>query len=334
MIVTSVCDPALFDPSLLENKYAMDSLTSTLRNMMQYHLPVIDSGDAISKATQKRLQDHPALQMRYSALLQPGRIVRIPADISRVQRLEEWIGSEPATAVACSENPIVDVLLASDDTLAAMTEENIDSRKTVALHNFSGSCWFKDDSCKKIGGMTKEQFLSEIIRPVVRCAEKVTIIDKMIIRAAFGDGGNPSGKPGANWSSFKKSILAVHDEWVKGLHQGNGLFEIITWPVTHVQKDGKALLKDDLAKELGKRLSIPFSHLRVIFKSEHKFRADMHDRYLVTNQGIVLGFSKGFDLFASNTLGTCDVYLRKPDSLISMLMSPSNDCGKLEPKKK
>ena len=222
--------------------------------------------------------------------------------------------------------------LAGNDTLVAMKEEKVDSRKSTSLVDFPDSCWCRNETSKAIGGMTKEQFLSEIIRPVVRCAKKVTIIDKIIIRAAFGDQKDPTGKPGANWNSFKKSILAVHGEWTKGLHQGNGLFEIITWPVTHVRKDGQTLLGNELAKELGKRPSIPFNHLRVMFKSEHKFRADMHDRYLVTNQGIVLGFSKGFDLFASETLGTCDVYLRKPDSLISKLMSPTNNCGMLEPK--
>ena len=301
--------------------------------MAQNHLPVIDSTGSIARAIRKRLQQNPALEMQYSALLQPERIVRIPADEVRIQQLSEWVEKESATTVACSENPVVDVLLAGGDTLTAMKEENIDDSKSTCLQDFPNSNWSQCKTTKPIGGMSKEEFLAKIIRPVVRCAKKVTIIDKIIIRAAFGDQRSPSGTPGENWDSFKKSIRAVHEEWMKGLHKGDGLFEIITWPVTHVQKDGKTLLGDALAEELGRRLAIPFKQLRVMFKSEHKFRADMHDRYLVTNQGIVLGFSKGFDLFASDTLGTCDVYLRKPDVLISKLMSPTGNCGMLVPKK-
>lgn len=106
----------------------------------------------------------------------------------------------------------------------------------------------------------------------------------------------------------------------------DGIFEIITWPINDYYKDGECLLGDDLATELGKKLGISFKQLRVMFKIEHLVRPLMHDRYLVTNQGIVLGFSKGFDLFASDTLGTCDV-------LISKLMSPTNNCGMLESEK-
>lgn len=333
MVITSICDPALFEQTLLENELARGLLTSVFRNMSQNHLPVVDADGAISKATLKKLQQNPALQMLYSALLQPERIIRVHADESRKKILSNWINGESAMSVACSENPLVDVLLASDDTLTAMQEENIDCSKSTSLPDFPNSCWCKFESTNPIGGMTRERFLSEIIRPVVRCARKVTIIDKIIIRAAFGDPNNLSGRPGTNWPSFKRSILAVHEEWTKGLHQGNGLFEIITWPATHVKRDGKTLLGNDLAEELGRRLAIPFSHLRVMFKSEQTFRADMHDRYLVTNQGIVLGFSKGFDLFASDTLAPCDVYLRKPDPLISKLMSPTDNSGMLEPKK-
>ncbi len=333
MVITSICDPALFDQPLLEDRNYAFGLLMVLQGMTQNHLPVLDSAGSIARATLERLQHNPSLEMQYNALLQPERIVRIPSDETRIQKLSDWIEKESAAAVACSENPVVDVLLAGGDTLIAMKEENIEGSKSTCLQDFPNSNWSQYEATKPIGGMTKEQFLSEIIRPVVRCAKKVTIIDKIIIRAAFGDQRNPSGQPGDNWSSFKKSILAVHEEWTKGLHKGDGLFEIITWPVTHVQKDGKALLGDALAEELGRRLAIPFKQLRVMFKSEHKFRADMHDRYLVTNQGIVLGFSKGFDLFASDTLGSCDVYLRKPDALISKLMSPTGNFGMLEPKK-
>jgi hypothetical protein len=327
MIVTSICDPAVFDPSLLENKYATSSLTAALRNMAQYHLPVVDSCNAIAMATLKRLQEHPALQMRYNALLQPDRIVHVPADASRIQQLEEWIGSESATAVACSENPLVDVLLASDDTLVAMEEEKIDHRKTVALHNFSGSCWYKDGKSKAIGGMTKEEFLSEIIRPVVRCARKVTIIDKMVSRAAFG-------LRSTNWDSFKQTIRLIHGEWEKGLYRGDGTFEVITAHETNARLNGKTILGNDQAKAIGAKLGIPQPQLLVLLHSEHKFDSKMHARYLVTNQDIVLGFEKGFDLSTAETLGICDVYLRKYDELIRKLMYKENNNGLQEPKKK
>lgn len=331
MIFTSTCDPALFDSDVLDDPASNALLEMTLKAMAQNHLPVIDEGSTLPKAIQQKLLQRPKFEMLYGALFHPGGVIRVSIENNRDSQLAEWIDSGSATAVACSEHPFVDCLLASDDTITAMKEEQCNCSKATGLAQFPGCPCCRLEATKPIGGMTKEQFLAEIIRPVVRCAEKVTIIDKIIIRAAFGDANNPSGRPEKNWPSFKKSIQAVYDEWKFGLHAESGLFEIITWPVTHVQKSGKPLLEDDLAEELGRRLAIPFRNLRVMFKNEWRFKADMHDRYLVTNQGIVLGFSKGFDLFSSGTLGTCDVYLRKPDELISRLMSPSNNCGILTP---
>ncbi|MDF7801787.1 hypothetical protein P4C99_20075 [Pontiellaceae bacterium B1224] len=214
--------------------------------------------------------------------------------------------------------------MANDDTLTAMEVEKIDRGKCTTLQNFPGSCWYKDEPSKTIGGMTRDQFLAEIIRPVVRCARKVTIIDKMVSRAAFG-------LRNTNWESFKQTIRLIHKEWENGLYQGDGIFEVISAHETSARLNGKTILGNDQAKAIGIKLQIPQPQLRVLLHSPQKFGSDMHDRYLVTSQNIVLGFSKGFDLFAADTLGTCDVYLRKPDALISKLMSPTGNCGMLDP---
>ena len=148
----------------------------------------------------------------------------------------------------------------------------------------------------------------------------------------IGDGSKPHSNPTSNWPSFKETIQSIYIEWLNGMYKKQGLFEVITWPVHHVEKDGQRLLQDDLAKELGKRLGFPHPNLRIMLKRERDFKTDMHDRYLVTNQGIMLGFSKGFDLSSDSVMGTCDVYFRRPDSLISRIMSPTNNCGISPPK--
>jgi hypothetical protein len=59
-------------------------------------------------------------------------------------------------------------------------------------------------------------------------------------------------------------------------------------------------------------------------------RKFMIDRYLLTNQGAALAFSKGSDLFAKDRLAPRDVCLRSPDSLIARLLSPTGNKGILK----
>lgn len=336
MIVTSVHDPALFNEKLLADKSHKSTLKLILEEMMTNHIIVLDSDLKMNRKLFAALNKHPSIQQQYNALVDPRRIIKIAANTEHAKQLAKWIDESSSIAEACSEDEIVDVFLADKDTCDAMEEEHLETRKACEIYDYIDSDWHKIASCKSkaVGGWTKDQFMRNIIRPVVRSAKKVSIIDKIIIRAAFGDENDPSGKPSSNWGNFKKTIQTIHKEWSGGYHNGNGIFEVITWPATHVRnKDGQPLLGNALAEELGKRLGITFDQLRVMFKDKQKFQSDMHDRYLVTNQGIVLGFSKGFDLFSGDKLDPCDVYLRPSDNLITQLVSPTGNQGILKRKR-
>jgi len=334
MVINSICDPALFDEALFENSFYLPALAMTLQDMTHNHIQVLDSAGVIGGEVKGKLQCAPQCQLLYNALLRPERIVRVPADNALAEKIAEWREAGSASAAACSAHSLVDVLIADTDTQIAIKEAGLDIRKTCSIQQYPASGWKKKkmdtEKAFPIGGMSKVDFVEQVIRPVVRCAKKVTIIDKIAIKAAFGDDRNPSGNPSGSWESFRKSIYAVYDEWTKGLYQGIGTFEVITWPVTHVQNAGKSMLGDDLAEEFGRRLGISFKQLRVMFKREHSFREDMHDRYLITNQGFVLGFSKGFDLSSAAAMSVCDVYFRHHDNLIARLMSKTGQCGLLD----
>jgi len=327
MIVTSTCDPAVFDSNYLADENYSALLELVLMSMEQNHLTVVDEAGAIFKATQQKLLTNPNFQVLYGRLLDLNRIVRVPVSEDKSGPLASWIDQGSVAAVDCSEIPLVDCLVASNDTLTAMAEVKRDGSKATSVQKFPSCKWCGLGGAKQIGGMTKEQFLSEIIRPVVRCAKKVTIIDKQIIKAAFGDGSQARSEPSGNWPSFKKTIQAIYIEWMRGMHKGKGLFEVITLPVSHVRKNNKPILENELAAAFRKKLKFPYPNVRVMLKREKDFREDMHDRYLVTDKGFMLGFTKGFDLSSKENMGTCVVYLMKPDNLISRIMSPTGNYG-------
>lgn len=187
-----------------------------------------------------------------------------------------------------------------------------------------------------MGNLTVEQFLAQIVRPVMHWAKKLTIIDKMISRAAFGNPSDPTGRPSNNWAKFDQTLKAVFDEWDKGPYAQDDRLTVITDSASHVRRNGHCILGDDLAAELAERLSIPTHRVCVILKRPENVRAINHDRYLVTNHGFCIGITGGFDLIDSTNqkCGVSDVFLRQPqqrNDILDRLMNSARDTSGVFP---
>jgi len=337
MIVTSIHDPAIFAPErLTANGYYLGLLMERLRIAANCHLIAIDEtnsgGSIMMYAIQQAGSQNPTIGMLLSSVFKLERCVRLPAETTRVAKIQELIktaGSAQAVALAgCSG---VDVCILDDETFTAAEMQAINRAKLTTLADYHKTEAYQRENLafggKPVSDLTKEEFLQKIVRPVVFWADQVTIIDKMIGRAAFGadNHANTDGKPSNNWSHFNTTLHEIFKLWDKGPNSKGRRFRIITESVTNVMPNGCLCQGPALAAELAGRLTIPPGRVEVILKSADQVKSINHDRYLLTNHGFVVGITKGFDLLQNDSkCGVSDVYLRQAQSQNDILAQLCN----------
>jgi hypothetical protein len=337
MIVTSIHDPALFTREhFVQHKHYMGRIIDRLRIVAQCHLIAIDGTDngssSMFNAMYQLASQNPMIQSYLNAVLRQDRLVRVPPDAARLAKIREFIPtSGSAEAVALAGYPGVDACILDEDTFAAAQLGEIKQSKLTTLADYHTSEAFGRENLvfggKPVSDLTKAEFLDKIIRPVVFWAEQVTIIDKMIGKAAFGaeKSGNTSGIPSTNWQHFKTTICEIFKLWDKGANSSRRRLRIITESVTNVMNDGVLAKGDWLAAELACRLSIPNDRIQVILKNADTVKNIDHDRYLLTNHSFVIGISRGFDVLKNDEkCAVSDVYLRQAQSQNDILSQLTN----------
>lgn len=341
MIVASIHDPEVFAPArFAENDQYEGRIVERLRVLQHSHLLVVDDStgnSVVANALAANLMQNPTTQMAANAVIRPDRCVRLPVDPNRHRRIAQWIDTPgSAEAVALAGHGDVDICVVAQDTLEAIEEENIRQDRITTLARYHTTRAFNRENLvfggRPVSDLTKNQFLDEIVRPVVHWATNLTIVDKMISRSGFGDATNPAGTPGTNWPRFNDTLRAVFDQWDAGPFSDGNRVTIITEAVTHVVHNNVALLGDSLAAELARRLSIPTDRVRVILKSPQQVRDINHDRYLVTNHAFVVGITRGFDLLdGTANCAVSDVFLRQAqaqgDALARLMNSQRGTAG-------
>lgn len=347
MIVTSIHDPAIFAPARFdENDQYAGRIAERLNVIRHRHLLVVDDTGGksiIAKAIANNLlqSSDPRTQMIANAVVTPKRCLRLPVDPNRRSRIAQWI-EEPGSAesVALAGHGGVDVCVVDRETMEAIEAEEIslDRITTLAQYHTTDAARLETigQGGAAVGTLTVQQFLAQIVQPVMYWAKKLTIIDKMISRAAFGDSSDPTGTPSSNWPKFDQTLKAVFDEWDKGPFAQDDRLTVITDSASHIRRDGDCILGNDLAAELAQRLSIPTHRVRVILKRPENVRAINHDRYLVTNHGFCIGITGGFDLIdrTNQKCGVSDVFLRQPqqqDDIIVRLINSARDTAGIFP---
>jgi hypothetical protein len=324
MIVCSIHDPALFDAALFEkNRHYEGHLSGHLDRVMHAHLIACDqdeNGSVIGQSIAEAALKLPALGMKINAMLNPQRIIYLPADPPRREKIMKWLDrAGSAEAVGLIGHAKVDVFVAAEDTYEAMQAETITLDRTCTLATYhTHPC--SERERRAMGGyplqnMSKADFLAEIIDPLVYWAREVTIIDKYLIKAAFGEKGD--GRQGGNWSKFRSTLKSIHDRWCQGPFADVGTFRVIS-----VHNNFK--VGNELAEHLARKLNLGCRNLHISLKPEHEVATINHDRYLVTDRQFAIGITRGFDLIADKQpCGVADAYLRQSDGeqdLITTLM--------------
>jgi hypothetical protein len=316
MLVCSIHDPAIFDTKLFqENSLYEGRIDAHLDRVGLSHLLVCDdaaSGSLIWSDIFKAAEASPFLAMKLSACLNPQRIVYLPCEKSRYDKLVKRLdrpGSASVVGLICHGN--VDVLIAAQDTVKAMVEEGMDLKRTCTMADYHKSPVYARERLsfggRPVSDLSREQFLQEIVVPVIHWAKHAAVVDKVITRAAFG-GKEGMGKPNANWPRFRATVRDIYAAWQKTPFANEGEFEIVS-------SHNNFKVGDELAAALAERLGLMEPNVVVSLKSDQKVGAINHDRYLWTDKDVCIGFTKGFDLLSSDEpCGVSDVYLRQPQA--------------------
>lgn len=329
MLVCSIHDPAIFDAKLLrEDVHYEGRLDQHLENVRLTHLLVCDDSpgnsliwkDILAAATAS-----PYLSAKLNACVNLQRIIYLPCEKIRYEKILKWLdrpGSASAVGLICHGK--IDVLIAAQDTREAMAVEGLDIGKTSTMVDYHRSPVAARERLlfagRPVGALSRDEFLREIIIPVVCWARHVTVIDKMLTLAAFG-GNEATGRPNANWSKFRATLQCIYEAWMKTPCSRDGKFEVIS-------SHNHFKVGDDLAKELAEKLDLAKPNVKVSLKSDSEVGAINHDRYLVTDKDVCVGFTKGFDLLGPDApCGVSDVYIRQPqlekDTVAQLMHAPA-----------
>ena len=318
MLVCSVHDPAIFDQRLFaENDHYEAIMASHLRDVQLCHLLVVDEGGTVWREIIALAEKVPWLGMYLNACISESRIVYLPSVQQHGDKVRQWLDQAgSAEAVGLIAHKQVDVLVAANQTVDAMSIEKMPLDKTCMLRDYHKSPSYQRESLSRgaraLNTLTKKEFLDDVITPVVWWAEACTVIDKMIVRAAYGDPGGQR-KEQSNFSDFKETIHAILGIWRKGPRRSEGTFRIIS---EHTNQ----YIGDELAKQLADKLGLADAcDIEICLKNKEELKVLNHDRYLVTNNDICIGFTRGFDLldadFKGNKqnmmCGISDVYVRQ-----------------------
>ncbi len=328
MIVCSVHDPAVFDAALFEDSDHYEGwMALHLDNVRVAHLLACDDspeGSAIWSEILRAQASSPLLAAKLGACLNPQRVVYVNPHPTRPQKVRPRLDSDgSAQAVGLIANPGVDVLIAAQGTVEAMEAEGISANKVFTASSYHNSEAYRRERLsfggRALRDLTKADFLDQIIRPVVCWAREATIVDKVITRAAFGDAGNGDPKP--TWPKFKQTVAAIHAAWKEGAYASEGTFRVISSHTSY-------MIGDALAEELAKKLDLGCKDLHVVLKRPQDVHDLGHDRYLVTDKDMCVGFTKGFDLLADDkACGATDAYLRQPqaerDTVVELIHAQS-----------
>ncbi len=328
MIIASVHDPAIFSPeSLAQNG---GHLFERLRTMLHGHLLVVDDAGVMGRAMQEYLSANINAQMMVNAVFRNERIVRVPVDPARRDKIAQWVGTAgSAEAVAVSFRDDVDICVTDSQALDAAKVEDFDlARLTTLGHYHETEAWKRENLIfggTPLSEFTKKDFLNKIVEPVVHWATSLTIIDKMIGKSAFGEENNTVGQPSRNWRSFRETLKTIFDKWNAGPFADKYPIRIITEEVDYYDPEGRGVWGDEQAAELAKRLSIRTDRVKIALKSHAQVKHLNHDRYLRTNHDFVIGITRGFDLYeADQKLRNADVYLRKAKTKSDILIELMN----------
>lgn len=343
MIIASIQDPKIYDADRCADPMYRALLIERLRRMAHNHLWVIDEdaegSSRIGSQLAKLINSNPLIGPRFNALLDQKRIVRVSLNQDRFEGLQDGLLDHESSvaAMVLSQEFDPDVLLADNDTIDVMNLHQLNTDKAFTLAQYADSRFAEIEDWAMggvpVGEMSKKDFTSRVLFPLLRHSKQVQVIDKMIARVAINPGKfDVCGRPSANWCFFRETLRSLYEAWDS--NPIGGSFEIVTSHLKGIKREGCDLVSNTQAEYIGGLIALPKKNVKIRLKpleSDGKLRELTHDRYIVSNLGFVLGVSRGFDLIGSDDCcKPADIYLRSSRdaaNVITKILSSGADQG-------
>ena len=326
-----------------ETKRDVTELCEHLYDAGMGHILVDDTRSRVRNSMKTYRETHPEgipqeIEMAWNSIPE-CRWVEIAVRDADFIRLSECIpheGSRVALLLPGCDTRI-DASIVAPETRDAAEGAGVDLARVFDLMDYWRSPVHKRERDRRtaipIGRRSKHYLLTEVLTPVLYWAKHVHLIDRYIGAAsqendnAQRDTSREGKRRRYDWGPLSTFILEVYRAWTAGFYKGQGKFEVIT-----------CLAQDDEGKKKAERLSpeeqrksddrrsdaatkqersmtnrlvtLGCKEVRVRVKSGSRGRKAQHDRYIVTNQGIAVGFSSGLDTIGKDLCDEGDIYLR------------------------
>ncbi len=345
MIAATIHDPSLFASlgDVPADRRAM--LVDHLGHVAHSHLTVLDRQRILGEALLRAISFlSPQLQKRAEVAMTKWRVVTLRVSPEKVARYRDLIErTETAYALSINQDGI-DALITDEDGKACSEALDGEERKNVyTLTEFLGCAphqrLLETMGGVSTGGMEQVDFGKKIIEPVVRWAKNVRIYDRYICAAWYeNDPQNPEthspqdSENGTQWSRTKATLQFLYKEWENAtVTKDKDAFIIVTQPIIKRRWGGERTpwqigncpSYKAQAQTLAEELELGQYARILLLGVPAELRDLQHDRYLVTNQEVILTFSRGFDLIRPDRKlyeSTISLYQRgSGDSVLSLL---------------
>jgi len=317
MLVASVHDPEVFSAKSVENPLYRGLLCDHAMHMAHSHVMVCDLEGLIGKALMAGLAKLPGdvFKKLEAVLANPASIVRLPIQDDICAAITNIMPDRPvtATALALSRQNGVDATIVSQDGREAIQLADLGNSRIMTLDEYAinarKDCERAGMGAVSLNGMSKGGFIRDILEPFLRWSEKIVLFDPMLARSMFGQ-----NTAWSNWPVFRRTIRCIYETWTESCLKPKDSFEVVTLPNTRWDEEWQRRwieqgLPDDYeqqARLLAQDLDLGLACVRLI---PPEIKELQHDRYLVSNRGKILSFSRGFD------------FLREDDKLIECAVS-------------
>lgn len=306
-------EPALLSPDQLRADKVLCSRTiERLDEFLRAHVLLVDDQGREDSVMLKAITDYgdlpPCIQQRFSAF-PVERLVRVRVEREAMPTIPLPTGSSEAIAIGVHVK--ADALFLTQQTMDALSSAGQTPPKGYTYDSYAGSVPYERERATRGGralaGMSEQQFVDEIVGRVVYWARNVTLLDKMLAIASRDGGGN--------LAEFTRTVKLIHQVWSQGHYGGEGQFKIVVFCDATIS----AVSAHEQAVHVCQQLQLGTLPVRVSVKRLARNWRGSHDRYLLTNQQVVVGFSRGFDVVMhGGEMKPCDVFLRS-------LPSPNSD---------
>jgi hypothetical protein len=251
------------------------------------------------------------------AILKSDRVVRVKASVDGFANAQvSQMTSSSALYASAFISSGADVLIATRADVSRVRELLQEEERVVGVEEFpfTDMCGWAMRCSWSLKGRADQEVAERLLRPVVTWAKSITLIDRYAGRrlACIRDADESDDWLAGRQARYLAFFRLLLDTWsrVGRAEPWCGKLRLIT------ERTGRCPPWQELSRIIKATMDscIPCdaeSSNRSI-STVVELRTNVgHDRFLVTNMDVVVGFTRGFDFLVNGRCEACDVYVKR-----------------------